>query len=249
MRPYGKLLHVAGLATVAAGALAAGGCSITNNGTDADVITGKKLFVSKCGSCHTLARAGTKGTIGPNLDQAFQEALKDGFGRSAIRGVVRDQIRHPALSLSSPNSVMPADLVKGQNVDDVAAYVAQVVAKPGQDQGLLAQAVPQAGGGKPIAEANGTLSIAADPTGQLAFVSKVATATAGSVTLEMPNQSGVQHNLAIEPAAGGAVIAKTPIITKGVAKTTATLKPGKYTFFCEVPGHRQAGMFGTLTVK
>src|ERR1700759_4303300 len=61
----------------------------------ADVVAGKKLFVSKCGSCHTLARADTKGTTGPNLDEAFQQSLKEGFGTSAVRGVVYKQILHP----------------------------------------------------------------------------------------------------------------------------------------------------------
>ena len=71
----------------------------------------------------------------------------------------------------------------------------------------------------------------------------------------MPNMSGVDHNIAIETGEGGATAegqqrsAPAPIIAKGTAKVTVTLKPGAYTFFCEVPGHRQAGMYGTLTVK
>ena len=53
-----------------------------NDAGNADVIAGKQLFVSKCGSCHTLARAGTKGTVGPNLDEAFRQSIGDGMGRS-----------------------------------------------------------------------------------------------------------------------------------------------------------------------
>jgi plastocyanin len=77
-------------------------------------------------------------------------------------------------------------------------------------------------------------------------VTKTATATAGKVTIEMPNKSGVQHDLTIE---GDGVKFATPIISTGVAKASGTLKPGKYVFYCSVPGHRQAGMQGTLTVK
>ena len=62
---------------------------------DADLVAGKQLFVKKCGSCHTLNRAGTKGATGPNLDQAFQRAEKDGFGEPAIRGVIKKQIEFP----------------------------------------------------------------------------------------------------------------------------------------------------------
>jgi hypothetical protein len=71
------------------------GCQLTSHGDN--LVNGKKLFIgeARCGSCHTLARAGTKGTPGPDLDQAFQRALVDGFKRSTIKGVVHGQILHP----------------------------------------------------------------------------------------------------------------------------------------------------------
>ena len=70
----------------------------------------------------------------------------------------------------------------------------------------------------------------------------------------MPNTSGVSHNIAIEAGAraatpGGAVLGASPIISKGSATVKVTLKPGTYTFFCQVPGHRAAGMYGTLIAK
>ena len=92
----------------------------------------------------------------------------------------------------------------------------------------------------------GVLQIDADPNGQLSFVTKKATATAGPVTLKMTNQSGTPHNLAIK---GNGVNAATPITPKGTVQAKTTLKPGTYTFYCQVPGHEQAGMKGTLTVK
>ncbi len=70
----------------------------------------------------------------------------------------------------------------------------------------------------------------------------------------MTNMSGVTHNIAVEPGTGGAtagkpVLGASAFITKGGASVTVSLKPGTYTFFCEAPGHRAAGMWGTLTVK
>src|SRR4051794_37778617 len=93
-------LRFPGLRTSMAVALAAASTTLlsactNSNSSNPDLITGKKLFASKCGSCHVLARAGTKGTVGPNLDQAFQQPLKDGLRRSGIRGLVHDEILYP----------------------------------------------------------------------------------------------------------------------------------------------------------
>jgi mono/diheme cytochrome c family protein len=102
---------------------------------EADLTNGKAKFVEKCGSCHTLARAGTAGTQGPSLDAAFQTALADGIDRDTVEGIVHKQILHPR-----SDSIMPAGLVQGDDASDVAAYVGFAAAKPGDDQGALATA-------------------------------------------------------------------------------------------------------------
>jgi plastocyanin len=237
----------AGLLVVAVGLVTAG-CSV-KGGDNANVIAGKKAFVAKCGSCHTLARAETKGIVGPNLDEAFRASIAEGLERSTVRGVVEGQIENP-----NKDGVMPKGLASGATLRDIAAYVAQVADLPGKDNGLLATAVEAPGAGKPAVETGGKLSIAASPSGQLAYVTDKASGTPGAVTIEMPNMSGVSHNIAIESGEHGAtgsgpVIAASEFVSKGSAKVSASLKPGTYTFFCQAPGHRAAGMFGTLVVK
>lgn len=236
------------LAALGLAALVTAGCSV-KGGDDANVIEGKKEFVAKCGACHTLAHADTKGIVGPNLDEAFRVDVAEGLGRSTIRGVVEEQIQNP-----NPDGAMPKDLVSGAVRRDIAAYVSQVAAAPGKDSGLLASAVEPAGAGKPAVEKGGKLSIEANPTGQLAYVTDKASATPGQVTIEMPNMSGVMHNIAVEAGEHGAsgsgpVLAAGKFTSKGVSKISLSLKPGVYTFFCQAPGHRAAGMYGTLTVK
>lgn len=92
------------------------------------------------------------------------------------------------------------------------------------------------------------ISIEANPEGQLAFEEKEVSAKAGEDTIDFTNQSSVPHDVSIEDSAGK-TIAQTEITSEGSAATTANLKPGTYTFYCSVPGHREAGMEGTLTVK
>jgi plastocyanin len=196
-----------------------------------DTAAGKQLFTQRCGACHVLANAGTKGVQGPNLDLAFTQDLRDGLGRSTIQGVVRKQIALPQ------GGVMPANLVKGKDADAVAAYVADAIGKKGTATG---------GGAAGTAKANGqnVVDIPTDPTGQLAYKFKSASAKAGKVTLEAKNDASVPHNIAIKGGPSGPVVQGG-----GTSKVTANLKPGSYEFYCAVPGHEQAGMKGTLSVK
>jgi plastocyanin len=238
----------AGACGLLALALSTAGCSL-KGAENTNLIVGKQAFVAKCGSCHTLARANTKGIIGPNLDEAFRASLAEGLQRNAARGVVEGQVLNP-----NSEGVMPKGLAGGATLRDIAAYVAQVVDRTGKDSGLLATAVEAPGGGKPALENAGKLQIPASPSGQLAFTASKAVATPGSVTVEMPNMSGVSHNIAIEAGAGGAsgsgpVLGASKFVTTGTASVAVKLKLGTYTFFCQAPGHRPAGMYGTLTVK
>jgi plastocyanin len=244
-----SLLRLGLCLSAAAVLLISSGCAV-KQGENPDLIVGKQQFVAKCGSCHTLARAGTKGTVGPNLDEAFRADVEVGGGRSTIRSVVEGQVAYP-----NPAEAMPKGLASGAVLKDIASYVAQSAASTGSDTGLLASAIKAPGSGKPAEEKAGKLQIPANAEGQLAYATNKATATAGAVTIEMPNMSGVSHNIAIESGSGGAnpsgkpVVGHSQFVTKGTASVTVTLKAGTYTFFCEAPGHRAAGMWGTLTVK
>ena len=93
----------------------------------------------------------------------------------------------------------------------------------------------------------GTVSQAADPSGGLKFEKSSLTAPTGKVTFKFTNDSSTPHDFVIEK--DGQEVAKTDVITESSATTDGTLEAGDYTFFCSVPGHRQAGMEGTLTAK
>ena len=231
-------------------ALFAGCGGLTDRGDN--VVNGKQLFVAKCGSCHILNRAGTKGVTGPNLDQAFTRARQDGFGDSTFEGIVHRQIGQPARRAQVDPATgkilekMPANLVKGDDARDVAAYVASAVGKGGKDQGALASIGAAEAKGTAKAK-GGKLSIPADPGGALAYQFADAEAPTGQLEIDSPNESSVDHNIAVE---GGGVNEAGPVVKNGgVSKIDVDLQSGEYTFFCTVTGHRAAGMEGKLTVK
>jgi cbb3-type cytochrome c oxidase subunit III len=112
-----------------AAALLVSGCGAGGLVTNGDKDAGKKLFQQKCAGCHTLAAAGAAGTIGPNLDDSFAQARHDGYKESAIADIVAGQIRYPGQypTGNAPQTLtanMPANLVRGHQVDDVAEFVA-----------------------------------------------------------------------------------------------------------------------------
>jgi plastocyanin len=94
----------------------------------------------------------------------------------------------------------------------------------------------------------GALSLAANPEGQLKYETTSLTAKAGTVSIDFTNMSPLGHNMTVA-SSSGSVVGATPTFS-GASKTLVlNLKPGTYKFYCSVPGHRQAGMEGTLTVK
>jgi len=122
--PIRPLLVLAALLAVA---LPAAGCGTSS----ADPERGRVLFVQKCGVCHTLAQAGTTAQVGPNLDDAFAAARAAGEGGDTVEGVVKAQVEFPRPSNDDPAVSMPADVVTGQDLEDVAAYVGLYAGVPG----------------------------------------------------------------------------------------------------------------------
>jgi mono/diheme cytochrome c family protein len=125
-------------------ALAAGGCGSTGLPEAGDATRGKELFVQGCAQCHVLADAGTKGVIGPNLDDAFRQARADGLGETTIASVIRTQIAYPVEEPSTGSPGMPADIYTGEDADAVTDYVASVAGLPVRG----GSAAPSGGGGE-----------------------------------------------------------------------------------------------------
>lgn len=138
-RPWRRLRALSqarakGLATLALAVLLATGCGAEEQ---PNLVNGKRLFTGEgqCAVCHVMQRAGSGGVLGPNLDESFGPARRDGLGESTIQNIVLTQIGQ-----TRRGSKMPEDLVTGQDARDVAAYVAQAAGQPGVDAGGLATA-------------------------------------------------------------------------------------------------------------
>ena len=176
---------VAGAVLAAGIVLAATACGTGGLGKGGDTSNGQKLFVSKCGGCHVLAAAGTNGTTGPSLDAAFAEDVKEGYPKSSIRAVVLDQIRFAILP-------MPANLVKGQDAQDVATYVASVAGING------AEAAPPA-----VTGTNGAAIFKANCSSCHTLAAAKATGTVGPNLDKLKPPLGVVKNQVIH--GGGAM--------------------------------------------
>jgi mono/diheme cytochrome c family protein len=126
-------------AVLLAGGVVAG-CDLQE---DADLERGRTLFQSKCGTCHTLAEAGTGATIGPDLDASFAAARDVDMDQDTIEGVVQAQIENPRTTNEADPEYdkifMPANLVAGRDAEDVAAYVASVAGVPGIEPPALGE--------------------------------------------------------------------------------------------------------------
>ena len=227
------------------------GCDIADEGDN--LLAGKQAFIQKCGSCHILNRAATKGVSGPNLDEAFQQARKDGFGESTFRGIIYQQILYPARSAQidpatgKPGAAMPAGLAKGEEAKDIAAYVATAAGKPGEDEDRGLAAISAEKKAAKTEAKDGKLELPADAGGLLAYEFTEATAQAGPLEIDMPNPSSIDHNVAIE---GGGQNEIGPVVgANGNSVINVDVQPGEYTLYCSVPGHREGGMEAKLVVE
>jgi mono/diheme cytochrome c family protein len=138
--------RLAALAVLLAAGLVATGCGAEGLPEAGNTSRGKELFTGdgQCGSCHTLADAGTRGQVGPNLDAAFYQSRKDGIGQETLAAVVQNQIAYPVTDPSTGAPGMPANLVTGQDATDVALYVASVA---GMSEAAFESPPPAGGGG------------------------------------------------------------------------------------------------------
>jgi mono/diheme cytochrome c family protein len=124
-----SLAPLLAFAALLAVAVAASGCGTTS----ADPERGRTLFIQKCGTCHAMAQAGTTAQVGPNLDHAFAAAREIGNDRDTVEGVVKAQVEYPREVNGNPAVSMPAKIVTGQDLDDVAAYVGEWAGVPGAE--------------------------------------------------------------------------------------------------------------------
>jgi plastocyanin len=109
-----------------------------------------------------------------------------------------------------------------------------------------ASTTPAGGGGG--AGGGSTVDISTPSGSDLAFDQKDVSAKAGTVTIDFDNKQALSHDVKVEDSSGKE-LGGTDLVSSGTANATVDLQPGTYTFFCSVPGHKEAGMEGTLTVK
>ncbi len=198
---------------------------------------GGQVFTSAgCGTCHTLAAAGSTGETGPDLN----EFLAPDDTTEAVEGMIVDPNAEIAEGYAA--NVMPTTYSQTLSKTEVHQLTEFLVATtPAQPNPK-----PKSSSGVAATGAGETLHLAADAT-QLAFDEQELTSKSGRVTIDFENPAPIEHDVAIEQ--DGKLIAKTPLISEGKASVSAELKPGTYTFVCTVPGHAEAGMEGTLVVR
>jgi mono/diheme cytochrome c family protein len=145
-----RLLSGAILAAAAAFVFAGCGTGGLAKQGAGDARSGGDLFTAKCGGCHALASAGTRGTIGPNLDAAFAADREQGFSEDTILNVVLDQMRLPSPPMPPANELFPVCASgtsnqpqgcvpdRNQALEDVAAYVASTAGVNGSEAKVAA---------------------------------------------------------------------------------------------------------------
>jgi cytochrome c2 len=201
--------------------LAAAGCSSGTVGIvdkGADKAHGKQLFVEKCAACHTLAEANAQGKIGPNLDTSFRPDRKQGFDESTIREVVAGQILYPG-NYGDTGPTMPPNLVTGDDVDAVAAYVAYVAGQKGktvQASAPPAETTPSGSGG----DANAAGKKAFTDNGCGACHTLAAAGASGKIGPDLDKSAAYAKdaNMSLEDFIHESIVEPDKYVEKGYAK-------------------------------
>ena len=142
---------------------------------------------------------------------------------------------------------MPANLVTGEDARTSPPTSRRPPRRAGEDGGRLARGRRGSSPRRSRRPRTGTLDIPADPSGALAYSSAAPRRRAGQLTIDSENEASIPHNIALE---GDGVNEEGEVVQDGGTSTIEVdLQPGEYTFFCSVPGHREGGMEGTLTVE
>ena len=157
-------------------------------------------------------------------------------------------LRYPAFprNLLGERVVIAISVVLVLAAISAAVITASEPAKAGS-QGASSSRPPAAAAPASPAAPASALKLAADPTGLLSYDTKQLSAKAGRVTITFTNAASLEHNVTI--VQGSTQLGATPTFSGGTRMLTLNLKPGTYTFYCSVPGHRQSGMEGTLHVS
>jgi plastocyanin len=164
----------------------------------------------------------------------------------------QDEEEHKAHELKHANKVFEAEGHEepGSHEAAEAEESGEAEAEAGAEESGKAEAgeaSKEAGGGGKVKGLGGTMQLSADPV-EIAYDKTELTSAPGKATIDFDNPAAIEHDVAIE-AEGGEELAASPTVTEARTSVSAELAAGTYTFFCSVPGHREAGMEGTLTVK
>ena len=229
---------------------ACAGCSLSSSG--ANVVNGKEQFVAKCGACHTLARANTTGVVGPNLDEAFQRARQDGFGEHTFEGLVHRQILHPAvLPQHDPETGKELPLMPAEARHRRGRPRRRRLRRPPRPRSTAR--TPARSPRSAVGKAKGTrreerrARHPGRPVGAPRLQVRQRHGQRRPGDDQVAEQGPIDHDISIE---GNGVDEKGQVVKDGgTSQVQVDLKPGDYTFYCSVPGHREGGMEGKLTVK
>lgn len=152
----------------------------------------------------------------------------------------QDEEEHKAHELEHANEVFEAEADEEQGSQEAAEAEESGEAEAHEGGGEASEGAGAEGPG-------GTLQLAADPSA-IAYDKAELSSAPGKVTIDFENPAAIEHDVAIE-AEGGEELAASEVVTEAKTSVEAELAPGTYIFFCSVPGHREAGMEGTLSVK